>query len=292
MTLSRAPTKWIDEQVYQTNVLYLYSAMTEAEAEEALYQEARHLGLLPLQPPADDPVLVASSLSATTLSSATPKSSITSQSTAPTSCDSSEVRPTTNLSAKPSTVGQTRAPSIAPTVQSDMERKRLGFGTRLRKMTGFRRKKELTGTPSMISIDSSVTYATTASESMRSPTKSITSMKSGKSYFPDSVVPMTTFRSEPLVDQEALQRTMESKDLLRLRQQQVEEKRRFLEYQAQLIRQVMERRDWLKIEKEDLHRRLIQEQEERVSRSRSVSIALRLTRCRTTNRSKTSRPVN
>lgn len=92
-------------------------------------------------------------------------------------------------------------------------------------------------------------------------------MKSGQSYFPESVVPIPTFRSEPLIDQEALQRTMESKDLLRLRQQQVEEKRRFLEYQAQLIRQVMERRDWLKIEKEELHRRLIQEQEERVSQS-------------------------
>lgn len=255
--------KWIDEDLYRTSILDLPSAATESEAEESLQRDAKDLGIIPtLSPPDIDGIT--SSLSATTISSETNQSSIISQSTAPTSCASSERRPSTSLSNRSSRVS---AIHESPTIMTEMERKRhSGIKIGLRKMTGFRKKK-LNGfsTPSLISISSQMTNGTTAEEAPRSPTREVESIKSGSSYGSgDLPVQKSTYEQQPLIDEEALVRTMECKEMMRIRAQQLEEKRRFLEYQTNLISQLMTQRDQMREEKQKWYRKLIVEQEEKV----------------------------
>lgn len=263
MRNSRSPTKWIDEEIYRTTVLHLHPATTESEADESLQRDARDLGLLPVQSPPDLNGIT-SSLSATTISSETHQGSILSQSTAPTSCASSERRPSTSLSNKSSRID---THIEMPTVLTEMERKRhSGLRSGLRKMTGFRKKK-MNGlsTPSLISISSQLTNGTTAAESVRSPVREVASMKSGKSYFSNEVPTQNgSYSVEPFIDQEALSRSMECKEMLRIRTQQLEEKRRFLDYQTNLVSQVLAKRDKLKEEKRKWYETRLAEQEEKV----------------------------
>lgn len=260
---STSPTKWIDEDLYRRSILHLHPAATESEADEFLQRDARDLGILPAQS-SPDVNGITSSLSATTISSETNQSSVVSQSTAPTSCASSERRPSTSLSNRSSRVGATHE---ASTIMTEMERKRhSGIRIGLRKMTGFRRKK-LNGlsTPSLISISSQVTNGTTAEESPQSPTREAESIRSGNSCFSAELpTQKPTFEAQPLIDEEALARTMDSKEMMRVRAQQLEEKRRFLEYQTTLISQLMEHRNKMREEKEKWYRKLISEQEEKV----------------------------
>lgn len=259
--VSSVPPRWIDEEMYRTGVLSLYPPETEVEVDEHLERDARELGLSPVQKPVDVSDIT-SSLSATTIASDNHQGSILSQSTAPTSCGSSQRRPSTSLSNRSSRVyGDFETPSIVTELGY---KRQSGFKNGLRKMTGFR-KKRLGGssTPSLISINSQTTDKN-MNTSNRKSLKSTMSIKSGHSYSShDSPAIKENFESESLMDNEAIHRSLQSDELLRLRTQQLEEKRRFLEYQTRLIRQLLDERDKQKASKVEEYSKRIDEQEEK-----------------------------
>ena len=186
-----------------------------------------------------------------------------SQSTAPTSCASSDRRPSTSLSNSSSKL----EPKFElPSIVTELDRKRnSGFKSGFLKMAGFRKKKSQgSNTPSMISIRSHMT-GTATTDSYPSPPKGPASVKSGNSYSShESPVPAQIFAQEALVDEQALQRSLECEDIVRIRTQQLEEKRKFLEYQTRLIQQLLAERDAKKVEKRQKHEKGVAEREEKV----------------------------
>lgn len=74
-----------------------------------------------------------------------------------------------------------------------------------------------------------------------------------------------SFETDALVDEQALQRTMDSEQMMRIRTQQLDEKRRFLEYQAKLIFELMTERAEEKKKKKEVYQKRIIEQDEKVS---------------------------
>ncbi|KAK5938608.1 hypothetical protein PMZ80_008798 [Knufia obscura] len=247
----KSTSKWIDEEVYRSSVLSLPPCGSESEADENLQRDARELGLVPDQKTLDVSD-IASSLSATTIASEPNQGSIISQSTAPTSCGSSERRPSTSLSSRSARGG---SHFEMPAIVTDMERKRhAGFKSGLRKMTNFRRKKiSGSNTPSMVSVKSQVT-GTAATGSISDPSKGAVSIKSGRSSAShDSPSTKDIFETEALVDEQARQRSMECQQLLDIRARQLDEKRRFLEYQTRLVKQLLDERDGQKAGKREKH---------------------------------------
>lgn len=265
MRTSYSPSKWIDEELYRSTILRLYSNITENEVDENLRRDAIDLGLSPVQisPPNN---AVTSSPSATTINSEAHQGSIMSQSTAPTSCDSSERRPSTSLSNKSSRVTSSFE---MPTIVTEMERKRhSGFRNGFRKMTTFRKKKPPgSNAPSIHSIKSTMTNLT-ENESARSPETGALSVQSNDSYSSrGSPVIKENFDTDALVDEDALQRTMECESMMKIRTQQLDEKRRFLEYQAKLISELLAERAEEKRKKKEIYQARVTEQEEKASHS-------------------------
>lgn len=253
---------WIDEDVYRSSVLSLSLSRTESEADEKLQSDARALGLVADQkfPDVSD---ITSSLSATTIASETNQGSIMTQSTAPTSCCSSERRPSTSLSSRSARCDSNLE---MPTSVTEMEsRRHTGFKSGLRKMTNFRKKKTSgCSTPSMVSIRGQMT-GTNANGSTRSPPKDAASIRSRVSFSShDQLVTKEPFGTEASINEQALQRSMECQQLLSMRTRQVDEKRRFLEYQTRLIKQHLDERDMRKAEKKEKYARQITELEAKV----------------------------
>ena len=255
-------SKWIDEDIYRCSVLSLYPSRTESETDENLERDARDLGLV-FDQKIPDVGAIASSLSATTIASEVNQGSIMSQSTAPTSCGSSERRPSTSLSTRS---GRPDSNFDVPAIITEMERKRhTGFKSGLRKMTNFRKKKSSgSSTPSVISIRSQMT-GNTANGSTRSPPRRAASIKSRNSFSSHESGPMKEpFETEPLVDELALRRSMECPQILNVRTRQLEEKRKFLEYQTRLVKQLLEERDRQKAGKREQNGRQITELKSKV----------------------------
>lgn len=263
MRTSYSPSKWIDEDVYRSTILQTFSHITESEFDQNLQQDALDLGLslVQISPPT---TIGTSSPSATTINSEAHQGSVISQSTAPTSCNSSERRPSTSLSNRSSKVISTFE---MPTIMAEMDRKRnTGFRSGFRKITTFRKKRSSgSSTPSNASMKSTMT-GTTRNESttaLANATLSTPSVDKYSSHEPPSI--KENFESEALVDEQALQRTMNSDQMMRIRTQQLDEKRRFLEYQNKLISELLAERTEEKKRKRETHRKKIEEQEEKVS---------------------------
>ena len=267
MAYSRAPSRVIDDETYRTAVLQLSPPLTEEDLDARLAQEAHDLGLMPLQIPTDIDG-IASSLSATTIASEpNHQSSILSESTAPTSCSSSERRPVTQssqLSDKSPTQSNT------PSIISEFDKRRgssgSGFRKGFRKMTGFRKRKSIMlDTSAVNSIQSHIDRPNGNRYSIQSEVRSPGSIKSSKSSW--SVPPSATkpsFEQAMAIDAEALQRTMESKELLGLRSSQIEERDRFIQYQRSALAQLRSQHITAKSNIIKEHRRVIDEATERV----------------------------
>lgn len=256
------PSKWIDEDLYQTTILQLYPATTETEVDERLQRDALDLGLSPV---CTSPMThaTASSPSATTIDLELRQGSIMSQSTAPTSCNSSERRPSTSLSNKSSNM--ISGLELPTSVVKTEPKRHSGLRSSFLKMTAFRKKKTPgSSTPSVASIRSTTTKMT-ANGLVRSPPKGPLSIQSVDSYSSrGSPVMKETFEPDNLVDEGAPRRTMECEQMMRLRTQQLDEKRRFLEYQNKLISELLAKRDEAKAKKREAYKRRIAELEEKV----------------------------
>ena len=257
--------KLIDEQVYRTNVLQLSSPLTEDELDEHLQQEAHNLGLLPPRVSAEIEGMT-SSLSATTLSNYSNKqASLLSQSTAPTSCSSSEHRPMTQSSIKSGNSGQT---SQTPSTMSETQRKRSsGFRNGLRnKMAGLKRKKSPESLTLSSIVDDSIYSPGSDNVSLKSGMKSPGSAKSSKSSWSSPVsAAKSSYESAPPVDQEALKRSMDCSEMLNLQNLQTEEGVRFLDFEKYLVEELRTRRESIKEERRQGHRDVLDERQAKVS---------------------------
>lgn len=106
----------------------------------------------------------------------------------------------------------------------------------------------------------------TESDSVRSPETGHLSVQSVDSYSSrNSPVIKGNFDTDVLVDEEALQRTMDCESVMRVRTQQLDEKRRFLEYQTKLVSELMADMAEERRKKKEFYHARIAEQEEKVS---------------------------
>lgn len=256
------PTKWIDEDSYQRNVLSIWPPTTEEEADEALHCDAHDLGIvLPVQKQSDIGTIT-SSFSLATISSDNPTESLLSNSTAPTSCGSSVRRPSTSLSQKSSKA----VPQFdMPVILTEMERKRQsGFKSGLRKMAGFRKRKILNSTASITSMRSHMTNTTTNDSISISPQDDQTKIEEKTPIQPQAQSRLSI--SSHVMD-ESLQKSSESESLAAIRSQQLEEKTRFLDFQAQLIQKLIDECNELKAQRRVEYQEQFATQEAEVRRS-------------------------
>jgi hypothetical protein len=259
------PFRLIDERVYRTTVLHLPPSLTEDDLDDQLLHESHSLGIIPPQVSADIEGMT-SSLSATTIGSeSNNQGSLLSQSTAPTSCSSSEHRPMTRSSIRSGNSGPaSQAPSMIPETQ---RKRSSGFRTGLRnKMAGFKRRRSPTS-PTLDSITSNVIHSPESEKvSVKSGMKCPGSVKSSKSSWSSPVsVAKSSYESAPSVDQEALRRSMECSELLNLQILQMAERSRFLNFEQYLLDELRTRRDSIKDEKIRGHRNVLDERQTKVS---------------------------
>lgn len=250
------PNIALDEETYRTKVLQLPNNETEEQIDERIYNEAQTLGLSHLL---SEPDNMSTSISLNTIASeANPKSSLLSQSTAPTSCASSEHRPTTH-----SSVMSDQSESEAQ-LPSREKRRSSGFRRGFKKMTGFKKRRSLATSPTLTSITSdSADTNQSDHNSVKSGLKSPGSIKSSKSSWSSPIViPKTTF--DP-VDQDAMKRSMECKEMLDLQTAQEQQRSQFLDLQQSLVQQIQKQRDSIKQDRLKVHQNTIDEQHERVS---------------------------
>ena len=262
-------SKLIDEQVYRTAVLQLSYPQTEDGLDEKLQQEAHSLGLLPPQLSADIEGMT-SSLSATTLASdSNNQASLFSQSTAPTSCSSSEHRPMAHASTRSVAAGQTSEPTR--TLSETQRRRSSGFRSSFRnKMAGFKRKKS-PSSPTLRSIrTNSISSPDGDKLSIKSGMKSPGSAKSSKSSWssPASAV-KSSDDSVPPINQEAHKPTTERPELQSLLDSQSEEKGRFLDFETSTVAELRAQCDAIKHEMSQAQRNLLDEKQAKVGSSLS-----------------------
>lgn len=252
-----------DETLYNLTVLRLPSASSEDELDDQVALEAQSLGILPVQ---TDPIIDGTGSSKSTITIASDfisHSPVRSHSTSPTSCASSDHRPPTQSSRISD--HSPRSPDMHPI---DAERKktsplRRGF----RKMAGFRRKRTagLTASSTLTSINSDPDL--NENEELPSDGRSPLSIKSSQNSWSHTAFDTkTNHHHTPLVDMDALKRSMECKDLLDLQMAQLAERARFLEFQTSFLSQLKTQRDILKEQKKLEHEKTIAKQTAQVRR--------------------------
>ncbi|KIY01425.1 uncharacterized protein Z520_02977 [Fonsecaea multimorphosa CBS 102226] len=260
------PKTLFDESLYNAAVLHLPPSSSEDSLDDQVASEAHSLGISPLQVTSEIDRLASSVSTITIASDSVNQSSVQSQSTTATSCASSEHRPMTQSSR----ISERTPPSsggLSPV--STSERKKYSPLKRgFQKMASFRKRRSggLTASSTLTSInsDADTNDSDELSAGMRSPL-SVKSCKSSWSH-PLSVA-KSSGESPPFVDAEALQRSMGCKDLLNFRMAQLDEKARFLEFQASLMAHLRSERDLLKAQKKTLHGTAIAEQRAKIDRT-------------------------
>ncbi len=253
-----------DENSYNATVLLLPSSTSENDLDDRLAEEAQSLGL-PALPGASDIDGITSSLSnLTAVSDSIPQNSVQSQSSAPISRASSVHRPAT----RPSNTSE-RSPShshsTSPPFTSEYDKKRNSPLRRgFRKMAGLRKRRSAAlASPTLTSISSDPETSTSdnASVDMKSPL----SVKSSKSSWSQPLsAPKFDYEQPIPVDDEALKRSIECKDLLNLRMAQLDEKARFLTFQTSMLAQLRSQREKIKAQRRADHAKILAEQSKKV----------------------------
>ncbi|KIW35107.1 hypothetical protein, variant [Cladophialophora immunda] len=260
------PKTSFDEALYNAAVLHMPPTSSEDELDDRIAFEAHTLGIAPRQVTSDVDRIASSVSTVTIASDSMNQSSIQSQSTTATSCASSEHRPTTQSSRR-----SDRAPpspgGVSPV--STSERKKYSPLKRgFQKVASFRKRRSgaLTASSTLTSISSDAD--TNGSEDLSMDMRSPLSVKSGQSSWSQPLsMAKSSCESPQFVDIEALQRSMGCKELLNLRMAQLDEKGRFLEFQASLMAQLQSERDLLKSQKKTMQGTAIAEQRAKIDRT-------------------------
>ncbi|OAP57504.1 hypothetical protein AYL99_08242 [Fonsecaea erecta] len=260
------PKTSFNEGLYNVAVLHLPPLSSEDELDDRVASEAHGLGISSLHITSDVDRIASSVSTITIASGSMNQSSIQSQSTAATSCASSEHRPTTQSSrisdrTPPSPGGLSPASTNERKKYSPLKR---GF----QKMASFRKRRSgaLTASSTLTSINSDAD--TNGSEDLSGDMRSPMSVKSSQSLWSQPLsMAKSSSESASFVDIEALQRSMGCMELLNLRMAQLDEKSRFLEFQASLMAHLRSERDSLKAQWKTLQETAIAEQRAKIDRT-------------------------
>ena len=252
----------IDEKTYRTVVLRSPPGATEDELDHVLELEAGVLGLqcppLPVDP-------LPSSISASTIASDYPKpSSAISQSTAPTSCSSSDRRHTYSPSPTNS-LQRFASRSMTPSLFSYTEKKASAFRNGFRRMEMFR--KRMSGISSVAFTPRSTDQvlkdtAGVEQESIKETLESPASTNSSKISWPTPPSPplaKTTTRDDGEEDKDAIRRTMDCVEFQVLQARQRDERDRFFEYQRKCLADLRLEHERLKKQKMEAQAFLVRE---------------------------------
>ena len=247
-----------DDDYYHSRVLKLPPDLTESQLDEQLAREAHALGIEP--PVASETIgSMTQSFSMTTIDSdINNQDSMVSNSTAPTSCSSSEHPPLH----RPSLVSEiSPPPSLSPSTLSDIGRKREnGFRKGIRKMAVFRKRKTMpVSTSTSMSIDSNTAVMDASDRtSLKSGMKGPASVGSRKGSVsnPTSAIE-TSFDSPTQLNTDINHKNPDSKNLEALLTHQLEEQTRFLEYQRSILSQIQAQHQEAKRQSREKHRKSV-----------------------------------
>lgn len=256
------PANEIDQKLYNATVLQLSSTTSEDDLDDRVTLEAQSLGLLPLSTTSDMDGIMSALTTGTMTSDPIIHGSAQSQSTAPTSCASSEQLPAMRSSFVSETSLKHSEPPSPRYESNHKSGSPLARG--FRKMAGFRRKRStITPSPTLTNIgDVDTSHSENTSIDMKSPL----SVKSSKSSWSRPLSPpKLSYEQAPLVDEEALKRSMECKTMLTVRMAQLDEKSRFLEFQVFLMSQLRAEREKVKAQRRVEHEQILAAQAEKVS---------------------------
>lgn len=261
----KSPPNLVDVEFYNSTVLQLPPGTTEDDLDDRVALEAQSLGLLPVRTPSDADGITSSPSTVTIRSNSINQGSIQSYSTAPTSCASSDYHHAIQSSP---ILEQAPTNSETPPTPSNIAKKpgspfRRGF----RKMTGFRKRRSAALTSSTLSsISSDASTNASGDLSIKSDLKSPVSLKSSKSSWSQPMsAAKSSYEHQRLVDPEAIKRSLECKEMLDLQMTQLDEKGRFLRYQASLISEIRAQCNEIKARKRTDWDRVIAEQFDKVS---------------------------
>jgi hypothetical protein len=256
--------KLIDDISYNTTVLQLTPSMSEDDLDDEVSQQLQSLGLL--QP------AVVSALQAITSSLATvtiAPDSVNQSSSHPQSPDlkssaSSDHRPITRSS---HVSDHSPTQSYSPSSRVDADKGRSSPLKRgLKRLSGFRKRRSgsaALASPTLTSVSSTDTHQSEeGSINIKNPLSIKSSMSSWSPTLPDC---KPSYDEQPLVDEDALRRSMECQRMMNLRMAQLEEKARFLEFQTTLISQLRTQKEDAKALRQVEHERILSEQSTKVS---------------------------
>jgi hypothetical protein len=254
----------IDEEAYRTAVLRPQCDITEDEQDHSLELEARVLGLQPQPLSADH---LTASISATTVASDSQNpSSAISQSTAPTSCSSSERRHTYQ---PPASEKQPISPSrsVTPSLYSYTGKKASVLRNGFRKIARFRKRRSaistLVTTPTSRegAVENTVVAET---ESIKPSLEGSLSAASQESSLSTSTppVPNTNAGDDCADHNDDGRRIVQCVELHKMQARQRDERGRFLEYQRKCL-------DGMRVEHERVKKQRIQAQAALVKEAKS-----------------------
>lgn len=255
----------VDFELYNTIVLQLPPATTEDDLDDRVALEAQGLGLLPVRPASDVDGVTSSTSTVTIRSNSINQGSIQSYSTAATSCASSDY----HHAIQPSPIlEQTSMNSETPPTPSNIAKKPASpFRRGFRKMTGFRKRRSAALTSSTLSsISSEASTNASGDLSIKSDLKSPVSLKSSKSSWSQPMsAAKSSYEHQHLPDPEAIKRSLGCKEMLNLQMAQLDEKARFLRYQANIISEIRAQCNEVKARKRTDWDRVIAEKFDKVS---------------------------
>jgi hypothetical protein len=261
----KSPLDLVDVEFYNAIVLQLPPAATEDDLDDRVALEAQGLGLLPVRPASDVDGITSSTSTVTIRSNSINQGSIQSYSTAATSCASSDYHHA--IQSSPILEQTLMSSNTPPTPSSIAQKPASPFRRGFRKMTGFRKRRSAALTPSTLSsISSDASTNVSGNLSIKSDLKSPVSLKSSKSSWSQPMsAAKSSYEQQHLPDPEAIKRSLECKEMLNLQMAQLDEKARFLRYQASIISEITAQCSKVKARKRTDWDRVIAEQFDKVS---------------------------
>lgn len=249
------PVSVFDDTQYKWEVRRIPTPHSEADWDDQLHRAALSAGIeLPNQMHRVEAAAINSSMSGVTMASDNTnlQSSIMTESTAPTSCSSSERRPETRSSVHSGTPApMVQASPFSPT----SSKKNSVFRARMRKMVGFGKKEQASGGSRDLSAELRNTASPVDSEDQlpmeHEEVKIAPSIHSQKSSWLSSIIPRPSIEDELIAV--ALTRGVDYAEMVHRQNEQLEERERFLAYRKAAMEQLARERQSVKSAKQVVH---------------------------------------
>lgn len=257
-----------DDDRYKWEVRRIPLPGSESDLDAELQRAALLAGIeLPTQECDIEVEAIDSSISGLTITSdnTNVQSSIMTESTAPTSCSSSERRPPTGSSVLSATV---EAAPPAEVYSPTSSKRNSVFRARMRKMVRLGKKEQNASEPRVSSPEttsSATSPAYSGVQLLPEEAPRVPSIRSHKSNW--SITHLPTPAQEEDVDPAALERSLECREMTARQKEQLEERERFIGFRAVAMEHLARERFAAKSEKRLVHDAVLQRKREQVRAS-------------------------